>query len=90
MVGVCRIVFCILTILKYFTFCRMLPAYGVMMLLTMYYIPYMYQGAFWGSKMWPEAENCKNYWWINLLGISNFNETEKQVSATKMIQLKFK
>lgn len=60
----------------------MIPAYGIMMLLTMYSIPYIYQSAFWGFRMWPESEKCKNYWWANVLGISNFMEPEKQVRTS--------
>lgn len=53
-----------------------------MMLLTMYFIPYMYIGPLWASKMWPEAEKCKNYWWANFLAVNNFIDVDNQVSST--------
>lgn len=51
----------------------------MMMLLTTFVIPHMGNGPFWASKMWPEAEKCKKYWWANLLVVSNFIEFDQQV-----------
>ncbi|XP_022172973.1 nose resistant to fluoxetine protein 6-like isoform X2 [Myzus persicae] len=62
----------------FYKYLRVLPAYVAMMLLTTYFIPYMYNGPFWASKMWPEAQKCKNYWWANVLAISNFIEVDDQ------------
>ncbi|CAI6366252.1 unnamed protein product [Macrosiphum euphorbiae] len=62
----------------FYKYLRVLPAYGAMMLLTAYFIPYMYNGPFWASRMWPEAQKCKNYWWANVLAISNFIEVDDQ------------
>ncbi|XP_026813027.1 nose resistant to fluoxetine protein 6-like [Rhopalosiphum maidis] len=62
----------------FYKYLRILPAYGFMMLLTAYFIPFMYNGPFWASKMWPEAEKCKNYWWTNFLATSNFIDVDHQ------------
>lgn len=60
---------------------RMIPAYGTIILLTAHYVPHLYRGPFWAYRMWPEAERCKNYWWVNLLGVSNFVDAENEVSG---------
>jgi len=31
--------------------------------------------------MWPEAQKCRNYWWANVLAISNFIGADDQVSG---------
>ncbi|XP_029347322.1 nose resistant to fluoxetine protein 6-like [Acyrthosiphon pisum] len=62
----------------FYKYLRTMPAYGATMLLTAYFIPYMYNGPFWASRMWPEAQKCKNYWWANVLAISNFIEVDDQ------------
>lgn len=51
----------------------------MMMLLTAFVIPHLGNGPFWASRMWPEADKCKNYWWANLLAASNFIEVDNQV-----------
>ncbi|CAH1712124.1 unnamed protein product [Aphis gossypii] len=62
----------------FYKYMRILPAYGAMMLLTAFYIPYMFNGPLWASKMWPEAEKCKKFWWTNVLAISNFVDVDDQ------------
>jgi len=52
----------------------------MMMLLTVFIIPHMGDGPFWASRIWPEADKCVNYWWVNLLAVSNFVEVEHQVT----------
>lgn len=51
------------------------------MLLTAFVIPHLGNGPFWASRIWPEAEKCKNYWWANLLAVSNFIEVDNQVKS---------
>ncbi|KAL5241660.1 hypothetical protein ACI65C_009070 [Semiaphis heraclei] len=51
---------------------RMLPAYCAMMAITANIVPHLGDGPLWPHKSWEEAEICKNYWWTNLLFISNF------------------
>lgn len=68
--------------LSTFVYRRIIPAYGAMIVLTMYFIPYINTGPFWASKMWPEAEKCKNYWWANFLAVNNFMDVDNQVSST--------
>ncbi|KAF0738577.1 O-acyltransferase like protein-like, partial [Aphis craccivora] len=50
---------------------KMLPAYCVMMAITAHIVPHLGDGPLWPLKTWNEAEICKNYWWTNLLFISN-------------------
>lgn len=59
-----------------------MPSYAAMMLLTAYLIPYLNNGPFWAYRMWPEAEKCKNYWWTNVLGVSNLTDSGNQVRFT--------
>eukprot|EP00102_Acyrthosiphon_pisum_P024389 XP_016661599.1 PREDICTED: nose resistant to fluoxetine protein 6-like isoform X2 [Acyrthosiphon pisum] len=56
----------------------MLPAYCAMMAITAHIIPHLGDGPLWPIKSWGEAEICKNYWWTNLLFISNFVEVDQQ------------
>ncbi|VVC41807.1 Nose resistant-to-fluoxetine protein, N-terminal,Acyltransferase 3 [Cinara cedri] len=57
---------------------KMLPAYCVIMAVTAYIVPHAGDGPFWPQNIWQEAENCKNYWWTNLLFISNFIDVKNQ------------
>ncbi|XP_022177143.1 nose resistant to fluoxetine protein 6-like isoform X3 [Myzus persicae] len=50
---------------------RILPAYCAMMAITAHIVPHLGDGPLWPQKIWDEAEICKNYWWTNLLFISN-------------------
>ncbi|KAF0697964.1 nose resistant to fluoxetine protein 6-like isoform X1, partial [Aphis craccivora] len=58
---------------------RILPAYCAVIAITAYIIPHLGYGPLWPSKSWEEAEICKNYWWANLLFISNFVHIKHQV-----------
>lgn len=60
---------------------RMLPAYGIMMLLTAFVVPHLGDGPFWASRIWPEADKCKQHWWTNLILVSNFIKVENQVKT---------
>ncbi|XP_060841889.1 nose resistant to fluoxetine protein 6-like [Rhopalosiphum padi] len=57
---------------------RLLPAYCVVMAITAHIIPHLGDGPLWPLKSWEEAEICKNYWWTNLLFISNFVDVKYQ------------
>ncbi|XP_022177145.1 uncharacterized protein LOC111038383 [Myzus persicae] len=57
---------------------RMLPAYCAMMAITAHIVPHLGDGPLWPNKSWEEAEICKNYWWTNLLFISNFVDIKHQ------------
>lgn len=43
-----------------------------MMAITSHILPHLGDGPLWPKMIWEEAEICKNYWWTNLLFISNF------------------
>ncbi|XP_025192359.1 nose resistant to fluoxetine protein 6-like [Melanaphis sacchari] len=61
-----------------YKYLKVLPSYLIVMLMTTFIIPHMGNGPFWAPRIWPEAEKCKNYWWANLLAISNFIPVENQ------------
>ncbi|XP_050442512.1 nose resistant to fluoxetine protein 6-like [Adelges cooleyi] len=61
-----------------YKYLRTLPIYIMMMLLTAFVIPHLGDGPFWSHNIWPEADKCKNYWWANILVISNFIEADNQ------------
>lgn len=46
----------------------------------------MDKGPFWAFTMLPEADKCKNYWWANLLAISNFMAVDNQVSTQHYVE----
>ncbi|OQV21564.1 putative Nose resistant to fluoxetine protein 6 [Hypsibius exemplaris] len=58
---------------------RLTPLYGAILLVYMYVVPYLGGGPFTilirqeGSP----TESCKNYWWTNLLYVSNFLPEQK-------------
>lgn len=56
-----------------------MPAYGTVIVLMAFIIPHWHHGLFWASRIWLEAEKCKNYWWANILGISNLIKVDNQV-----------
>ncbi|XP_029344057.1 nose resistant to fluoxetine protein 6-like [Acyrthosiphon pisum] len=55
---------------------RMLPSYCAMMAITAHIVPHHGDGPLWPKIVWEEAEICKNYWWTNLLFITNFLDTK--------------
>lgn len=57
---------------------RRLPAYCAMMAITAHIVPHLGDGPLWPHRSWEEAEICKNYWWTNLLFISNFVDVKHQ------------
>ncbi|CAH1712122.1 unnamed protein product [Aphis gossypii] len=61
-----------------YKYLKVLPSYLIVMLMTAFIIPHLGNGPFWASRIWPEADNCKNYWWANLLAVSNFIPVENQ------------
>lgn len=57
----------------------MLPAYCAIMAITANIVPHIGNGPLWNYKIWDEAEKCKNYWWTNILFISNLIDIKYQV-----------
>ncbi|XP_025411241.1 nose resistant to fluoxetine protein 6-like isoform X2 [Sipha flava] len=57
---------------------RMLPTYCMIMAITANIIPHLGDGPLWPQNTWKEAELCKNYWWTNVLFISNFFDSKYQ------------
>ncbi|XP_060865863.1 nose resistant to fluoxetine protein 6-like [Metopolophium dirhodum] len=55
---------------------RILPAYGAMMAITAHIVPHLGDGPLWPYKTWDEADICKNYWWTNMLFISNLIDSK--------------
>ncbi|XP_060865557.1 nose resistant to fluoxetine protein 6-like [Metopolophium dirhodum] len=67
----------ILMVIAY-KYLKVLPSYGIVMLMTAFVVPHLGDGPFWASRIWPEADKCKNYWWANILAVSNFIPVENQ------------
>lgn len=61
-----------------YKYLKVLPSYVIVMLMTAFVIPHLGDGPFWASRIWPEADKCKNYWWANILVVSNFIPVENQ------------
>ncbi|VVC42233.1 Nose resistant-to-fluoxetine protein, N-terminal,Acyltransferase 3 [Cinara cedri] len=57
---------------------RLLPAYYVIIAITAYILPELGDGPLWLQKTWIDAEKCKNYWWANVLFISNFIDSRHE------------
>lgn len=72
---------------SYFYNFRMLPAYCAMMAVTAHIVPHLGDGPLWPQKTWDEAEKCKNYWWTNLLFISNLIDVKYQVRLKYFMQI---
>lgn len=60
---------------------RILPAYCAMMAITAHIVPHHGDGPLWPYKTWDEADICKNYWWTNMLFISNLIDSKYEVST---------
>lgn len=56
------------------------------MAIVVHIVPHHGDGPLWPQKTWHEAEKCKNYWWTNLLFISNFIDAKYQVCFTKTLE----
>uniref|UniRef100_A0A2S2QKZ1 Nose resistant to fluoxetine protein 6 n=1 Tax=Sipha flava TaxID=143950 RepID=A0A2S2QKZ1_9HEMI len=57
---------------------KVLPAYCAIMLITTNIVPYLGDGPLWAKSTGTEAEICKNYWWTNVLFISNYFDAKYQ------------
>ncbi|VVC42242.1 Nose resistant-to-fluoxetine protein, N-terminal,Acyltransferase 3 [Cinara cedri] len=57
---------------------RILPAYCAMMAITAHIVPHFGDGPLWPQKTWIEAENCKSYWWTNVLFINNLLDVKHE------------
>ncbi|XP_022182796.1 nose resistant to fluoxetine protein 6-like isoform X2 [Myzus persicae] len=61
-----------------YKYLKVLPSYVIVMLMTAFVIPHLGNGPFWASRIWIEADKCKNYWWANVLAVSNYIPVENQ------------
>eukprot|EP00102_Acyrthosiphon_pisum_P018530 XP_016655740.1 PREDICTED: nose resistant to fluoxetine protein 6 [Acyrthosiphon pisum] len=61
-----------------YKYMKVLPSYVIMMMVTAFIIPHLGNGPFWASRIWPEADKCKNYWWANVLAVSNYIPVDNQ------------
>ncbi|XP_050440162.1 O-acyltransferase like protein-like isoform X4 [Adelges cooleyi] len=61
-----------------YKYLKSLPVHVTMIILTIFIVPHMGNGPFWANQMGVEANQCKKYWWTNLLVINNFVDGEKQ------------
>ncbi|XP_071959454.1 nose resistant to fluoxetine protein 6-like [Antedon mediterranea] len=53
-----------------YRFLRILPSYMFIIVLFIFIVPYLSQGPIWFSIL--RANDCRSYWWTNMLFINNF------------------
>ncbi|XP_063992297.1 nose resistant to fluoxetine protein 6-like [Diachasmimorpha longicaudata] len=51
---------------------RLTPAYGALLLLTIFIFPRIGSGAVWEANMSLQTESCSKNWWANLLYLQNY------------------
>ncbi|KAJ9592882.1 hypothetical protein L9F63_015460 [Diploptera punctata] len=57
--------------------CRLTPPYAVMIMLQATLLRYISSGPLFNSTVDAYADNCKKYWWTNILYINNYVEHDK-------------
>lgn len=60
-------------------FMRIVPTFGALILFCTYILPIIGSGPLWNLVVNQHAENCKQYWWRNLLFIHNYYGFDKMV-----------
>lgn len=60
-------------------FMRIVPTFGALILFCTYILPIIGSGPQWNLVVNQHAENCKQYWWRNLLFIHNYYGFDKMV-----------
>jgi len=63
----------------HFTLFRMVPVFGVLILVIVYFLPHMGNGPYWKDRIIREVDHCSSSWWTNMLAVNNFVQPEKQV-----------
>ncbi|XP_022204281.2 nose resistant to fluoxetine protein 6 [Nilaparvata lugens] len=64
-----------LIFLRYF---RIMPVYAFMIGLYAFILAYLGNGPLWNLKVGLESANCRENWWLNLLFLNNYFNTEKE------------
>ena len=64
---------------------RLTPLYGMVILLYTSFYHYAGSGPLF-TESFPDAENCRTYWWTNILYINNLVHTDKAVSVHTIIR----
>ncbi|XP_053600047.1 nose resistant to fluoxetine protein 6 [Plodia interpunctella] len=60
-----------------FRYIRVTPAYLIVILFYMTWLPKIGEGPLWGDKIQLEQERCMDSWWANILYINNYVNTDK-------------
>ncbi|KAH9636680.1 hypothetical protein HF086_003228 [Spodoptera exigua] len=60
-----------------FRYIRVTPAYLVVILFYMTWLPKMGEGPLWQDRLLLEQERCMTSWWTNILYINNYVNTDK-------------
>lgn len=65
-------------------FMRIVPTFGALILFCTYILPIIGSGPQWNLVVNQHAENCKQYWWRNLLFIHNYYGFDKMVRNCRL------
>ncbi|XP_026326744.1 nose resistant to fluoxetine protein 6-like [Hyposmocoma kahamanoa] len=60
-----------------FRYIRLTPAYMIVILFYMTWLPKIGEGPLWENRMLLEQERCQESWWTNILYINNYVNTDK-------------
>ncbi|XP_013161803.1 PREDICTED: nose resistant to fluoxetine protein 6-like [Papilio xuthus] len=60
-----------------FRYIRVTPAYAVVILFYMTWLPKIGEGPLWKNRMVLEQERCLSSWWANILYINNYIQTDE-------------
>ncbi|XP_022126987.2 nose resistant to fluoxetine protein 6 [Pieris rapae] len=60
-----------------FRYIRVTPAYLVVILFYMTWLPKIGEGPLWGNRIQLEQERCMDTWWANILYVSNYVMTDR-------------
>ena len=73
-------IFSILLNFNFFFFFRLWPVYGFVIFLSALVLPALSSGPLWYSN---DPQNCKDYWWTNMLFIDNFHPKNSDKKVMK-------
>ncbi|CAK1551594.1 unnamed protein product [Leptosia nina] len=60
-----------------FRYIRVTPAYFIVILFYMTWLPKVGEGPLWGNRIQLEQERCMDTWWANILYINNYVRTDR-------------
>ncbi|XP_045764133.1 nose resistant to fluoxetine protein 6 [Maniola jurtina] len=60
-----------------FRYIRVTPAYSIVILFYMTWLPKIGEGPLWDGRLQLEQERCMEVWWANILYVNNYISTDK-------------